>query len=319
MLPARVTGGWRSSIDASAMSGSRRRPRRAAPDRRGTGPRADGGAAPSGRAPGRARRRCRGRCRTGASSTRSTRIAGPSTTTRRPRAVRRSTSVSRPSSTSTASVPVRSVKDPSGADRRSRPPSIATRWSHTRSISPSRCDATITAIPNSVPVRRISSSISSRPAGIESVRRLVEQEQARIVDERLGELDPLLHPGRVAADRAVALLVQPDMAEDLGRTLAGRGPRAGRRSGRDARRRRSRSCRAAGSRAPACSRRARGSRCPRVATSRSKIVAEPAVGSSSPSRILRSVLLPAPFEPTRPTIPGSIVTVSPSSAVIPPG
>ena len=53
----------------------------------------------------------------------------------------------------------------------------------------------------------------------------------------------------------------------------------------------------------------------RVATSRPKTVAEPLVGSSSPSRILISVLLPAPFAPTRPTIPGSISTVSPSSAV----
>ncbi len=58
---------------------------------------------------------------------------------------------------------------------------------------------------------------------------------------------------------------------------------------------------------------------PRVATGRSKIVALPDVGSSSPSRIFRSVLLPAPFDPTSPTIPGSISTVRPSSAVIPPG
>ena len=47
----------------------------------------------------------------------------------------------------------------------SRPASIATRKSQTRSISPSRWLATMTAIPNSVPVRRTSASISSRPAG----------------------------------------------------------------------------------------------------------------------------------------------------------
>ena len=40
------------------------------------------------------------------------------------------------------------------------------------------------------------------------------------MDERLGELDPLLHPGRVATDRPVALLVQADVAEDLGCALA---------------------------------------------------------------------------------------------------
>jgi hypothetical protein len=52
-----------------------------------------------------------------------------------------------------------------GAARSSRPASMATRKSHTRSISPSRWLATTTVIPNSVPVRRTSSSISSRPDG----------------------------------------------------------------------------------------------------------------------------------------------------------
>src|SRR5215212_959384 len=57
---------------------------------------------------------------------------------------------------------------------------------------------------------------------------------------------------------------------------------------------------------------------PRLATSNPKTVAEPLVGAISPSRILISVLLPAPFDPTRPTTPGSISRVSPSSAVTPP-
>ena len=70
-----------------------------------------------------------------------------------------------PSSTSTARTPVRSVKAPSGAARSSWPASMATRKSHTRSISPRRWLATMTAMPNSVPVRRTSASISSRPAG----------------------------------------------------------------------------------------------------------------------------------------------------------
>ena len=42
---------------------------------------------------------------------------------------------------------------------------MATKKSLTRSISPSRWLHTITAMPNSRPVRRTSSSISSRPAG----------------------------------------------------------------------------------------------------------------------------------------------------------
>ena len=60
---------------------------------------------------------------------------------------------------------------------------------------------------------------------IEAVGRLVEQQQSRPVDERLGELDPLLHPGRIPADRPVALLVEPDVAQDLGGAFARRGAR----------------------------------------------------------------------------------------------
>ena len=45
----------------------------------------------------------------------------------------------------------------------------------------------------------------------------------------------------------------------------------------------------------------------------------PEVGSSRPSRILSSVLLPAPLAPTSPMIPGSRSRVSPSRAMTPPG
>ena len=38
------------------------------------------------------------------------------------------------------------------------------------------------------------------PDGVERARRLVEQQQARRVDERLGHAEPLLHAARVAAD-----------------------------------------------------------------------------------------------------------------------
>ena len=61
--------------------------------------------------------------------------------------------------------PVCCVNVPRGAARRSRPASIATRKSQTRSISPSRWLAMTIAMPKSVPVRRTRSSISSRPAG----------------------------------------------------------------------------------------------------------------------------------------------------------
>jgi hypothetical protein len=50
-------------------------------------------------------------------------------------------------------------------------------------------------------------------------------EHLGVVDKRLGELDALLHAGRVAADLAVSLLVQPNVAQNLGGPLAGRGSR----------------------------------------------------------------------------------------------
>ena len=89
----------------------------------------------------------------------------------------------------------------------------------------------MTAIPNSVPVRRTSVEHLVAAGRIEAVRRLVEQQQAWVVDERLGQLDALLHAGRVAADRAIALLEQPDVAQDLGGPLACGGARAGRTCG----------------------------------------------------------------------------------------
>ena len=48
--------------------------------------------------------------------------------------------------------------------------------------------------------------------GIEPVRRLVEEDEFGVVDERLRELDALLHARRIAADGAVTLLVEADVA-----------------------------------------------------------------------------------------------------------
>ena len=55
---------------------------------------------------------------------------------------------------------------------------------------------------------------------IEPVRRLVEEHELRVVNERLGELDPLAHPGRVPAHLSIALLEQADVAKRFGRALA---------------------------------------------------------------------------------------------------
>ena len=57
--------------------------------------------------------------------------------------------------------------------------------------------------------------------GVEPVRRLVEEDELGVVDERLRELDALLHARGVAADRAVALLVEPDVAQRVRGALAG--------------------------------------------------------------------------------------------------
>ena len=164
-----------------------------------------------------------------------------------------------PSSTSTASIPVCSVKSPSGAARAacrprsrqgSRRPARSRRAGATRRSSRSRTPAG--------PPDQLEHLVAA--GRVEPVRRLVEEQQARIVDEGLGELDPLLHAGRVAADRPVALLVQPDVAG--GPRRSARGPRsaAGRTSARGGRRRLSPRRQAAGSRARACSRRTGG--CP---------------------------------------------------------
>ena len=71
-------------------------------------------------------------------------------------------------------------------------------------------------MPNSLPVRRMSRSISLASAGVEAGGGLVEQNHDRIVDEGLGELDALLHAGGILFDVAVALLVEADVAEDIG-------------------------------------------------------------------------------------------------------
>ena len=67
----------------------------------------------------------------------------------------------------------------------------------------------------------MSSSISSRPFGIHAVRRLVEKQQIGIVDERLRELDALLHARRIRPDVAVARLAEADVVEHFVRTLHG--------------------------------------------------------------------------------------------------
>ncbi len=67
--------------------------------------------------------------------------------------------------TSTARTAVASVKEAVEEERSNLPPSMTTRWSQVRSSSPSRWVVTSTEMPKSECTRRISASISSRPAG----------------------------------------------------------------------------------------------------------------------------------------------------------
>ena len=67
------------------------------------------------------------------------------------------------------------------------------------------------------------------PAGrVKAVGGLVEQEQAWVLDERLGQLDALLHARRVAAHGPVALLEQAHVPQHVGGALPRRGTRQAR-------------------------------------------------------------------------------------------
>jgi hypothetical protein len=64
--------------------------------------------------------------------------------------------------------------------------------------------------------------MSSRPGRIEAVGRLVEKQEIGIVDQRLGELDPLLQARRVALDLEVALVLEVHQVERGVRALSRR-------------------------------------------------------------------------------------------------
>ena len=160
---------------------------------RGTGLRACDAVAPSARAAARGPPRCRERGRTGgrpsARSAPRDRPCGPAV---RPRSGRRQ---------AVASVldiggehAVRSMND-SGVGPEQAAGLIATRNVQTRSVSPSRCDATSTAIPNCKPVRLTRSGISCgrRGSGRSSARR----EATGSGRGPARRLHALLHAGRI--------------------------------------------------------------------------------------------------------------------------
>src|SRR5438094_7547770 len=70
-------------------------------------------------------------------------------------------------------------------------------------------------------VRQIADEIEHlvAPFRVHAVGRLVEEQQIGIVNERLRQLDPLLHAGRVGFDIAVARLAEADVEQHLVRAL----------------------------------------------------------------------------------------------------
>ena len=61
--------------------------------------------------------------------------------------------------------------------------------------------------------------------GIQAAGRLIEQQHRRIVHERLGQFEPLLHPGRVFLEQPVTGIFQPKIAQHFMRPPLGFAPR----------------------------------------------------------------------------------------------
>ena len=150
-------------------------------------------------------------------------------------------------------------------------------------------------------MRSISSSISSRPCGSRPFVGSSRKTSSGIVDDRLGQLDPLLHPGRKALDQPVSLLVEPDVVEDVRRPLPRRAARqpAHLRHVRDEIGRRGAFGQRIGLRHVADA--IRSARPPRRHVAAEHAGAAPVVALVSPSKIRSSVDFPAPFGPRSPT------------------
>ena len=193
--------------------------------RRGTGPPGSAGHAPAGPAAGPGPPPCRGRCRTAPLRRARSGPSGPSGRIRRGSAGRgprgAAASASRPSSTSTRQDPGlggelghrrRTEEAPAVdrhevvADRLDLAQQVAGQDDRDPELGPGPPDE----LEHLVATRRV-----------EPVRGLVEEEQPRVVDDRLRQLDPLAHPRGVAADRPVALLGEPHVTEDVRRALPG--------------------------------------------------------------------------------------------------
>ena len=152
------------------------------------------------------------------------------------------------------------------------------------------------------------------PCRVQPIRRLVEDEELRVGEERRGDPEALLHTEREALDRLAIAADQADLRKDRfdapERQAAEAGERhevgPGRQAGDERR---------ALDRGPPRARRSRAG----VWTDEPRTDALPPEGRIRPSRIRMSVDFPDPFGPTRPMTPAAgSSTVSRSRAVIGP-
>ena len=135
---------------------------------------------------------------------------------------------------------------------------------------------------------------------VEPGRRLVEEQDRRLVDERSGDRQAPLHPARQRLDLVVGALGELGEFEQLVGTLARPPPATDRSSGRRSTGSRGRSARRRACPAAARRRGAPGSRGPCVAGSIPITLSVPSlIGETQP--IIRIVdVLPAPFGPRKP-------------------
>ena len=148
-------------------------------------------------------------------------------------------------------------------------------------------------------------------ARVEAVGRLVQDQQLRLLEQRRGDREPLLHAQRVRLHPVLRPVPQADQFQHLGHPAllhaAGVGQQRERVLGGEV------AGRTAGS--PRSRRPGRPPRAGAAGTSRPRIAIRPPLGLIRPSSVRSVVVLPEPFGPRKPcTCPASTTMSKPSSA-----
>ena len=97
-----------------------------------------------------------------------------------------------------------------------RPSSMIATRPHSWSASSRYWVVRKTVVPAAL-IRRTSSQMVMPAGRVEAGRRLVEEQHRRLVDQRGGQVEASLHAARVALDRAVGRVVQPDQGRAVRR------------------------------------------------------------------------------------------------------